>query len=172
MLKTIQKVSKRDGNKQSVAFLDEKGELVEGRRKAMERLAGSSKQVISKFESLMKMFTAKSRAEDYEWDSSDPTIPTGWKSRHSGQRTIFLSPEGEKFFSRSNIIEHMVRKCYDISIIEETRLSAIAYEGWKQNELLPEGWLFKHERSEDSHSKMFFLASTGELLKSFISAVK
>ena len=65
---------------------------------------------IDNFKLFLEIRTANSRSEIYEWNSEDPTILPGWKSRSTNNRNFFISPSGQQFMTRVAILQHIIQE--------------------------------------------------------------
>merc|ERR1719186_1077969 len=72
----------------------------------------------------------------------DKTVPPGWKIGHGKGILIILSPAKERYISRLDALKHHI-KCEapgkEIWILR----SYLQFEGWMENEHLPQGWLYR-----------------------------
>ncbi len=77
----------------------------------------------------------------YDWNCTDPTIPSGWKSRvveGKLRRTFYLCPDGSVFACRRSGFQHMVQNKFPSEEIESMR-KLLTHEGWKFADFLPKG---------------------------------
>ena len=102
-------------------------------------------------------------------DLGEVSLPPGWSLRADGLREVLVSPTGQHFPSRVRALQHMIKVGEVVERIEEMR-RCVAYEGFLVNDLLPEGWRFKHLMVLEEGrvaSRVTFLAREGVLLESF-----
>ena len=101
------------------------------------------------------------------------TVPAGWKVRTStgsSGKEYILRPDGQQFPSRINAMMHLIKDGYndaDISAMKEK----LEYEGWKYDEFLPDGWMFKivcegFTKEDKWYNTIFYLSRDGEQLES------
>merc|ERR1712129_311901 len=107
----------------------------------------------------------KVKVED---NPSDLVLPEGWKARFVGTREYVLSPEGDQFNGARFALAELVRRGSSEEELENLRSSMV---GWRRSEYLPAGWMFQQERKTE-FCRLQFLASSGELLKSFLAVMK
>lgn len=98
------------------------------------------KAVEARFAAAMKRFTEKR----HEWQT-DPTVPSGWKTRmlntKETQRKAFLSPDGSQFFGRRAAIDYMIENQYNSQEIDFMRENLMESGWYKDPSFLPEGWM-------------------------------
>ena len=174
MYKIITREKGRDAGGQQVVFLNPEGAWIRGRKQAFEIIKNMDKDVVTRYNEFIEQCTINTRKDCYEWNDDD-TLPEGWKSRFGGNRQYFLSPEGHRFESRVAILQHMIQTGCSVAQIEEMRNLTLCGD-WKESADLPQGWIYKYERttapSKNSCSKVLFLTSCGQYLRSFIKTVK
>merc|ERR1719509_413842 len=103
-----------------------------------------------------------------EENSTALELPEGWKARFVGTREYVLSPEGDQFNGARFALAELVRRGSSEEELENLRSSMVS---WRRSEYLPAGWMFQQERKTE-YSRLQFLTSSGELLKSFVAAIK
>merc|ERR1719509_694065 len=169
MFKHGMKVS-RNTNCSRVQFLASTGELLESYISAIRFMEKNeySGEDVKKLNKLLTQMTAELRKVKVEQSSSDLVLPEGWKARYVGSREYVLSPEGQQFNGARFALAELVRREFSEDELENLRRSMV---GWRRSEYLPAGWMFQQERSTD-YSRLQFLASSGELLKSFVAVMK
>ena len=99
-------------------------------------------------------------------DPSDVALPSGWKVRRSKGRMegkfLYNSPDGKYFHSLVNVIEYLLDKSDSSSDVDIIK-SNLRYEGWKEVEYLPAGWLVCYYKPSDS---FHYLSPDCEFFKS------
>merc|ERR1719319_460676 len=169
MFKHGMKVS-RNTNCSRVQFLASTGDLLESYISAIRFMEKNeySGEDVKNLNKLLTQMTAELRKVKVERSSSDLVLPEGWKARYVGSREYVLSPEGQQFNGARFALAELVRREFSEDELENLRSSMV---GWRRSEYLPAGWMFQQERSTD-YSRLQFLASSGELLKSFVAVMK
>ena len=102
------------------------------------------------------------RMSNFEWER-DETVPSGWKSRLSGQRTLFLSPDGKGFPCRRAAYQHMIQESYPEEEVEDMR-KLLRHENYEIHSHLPAGWRIRYTNAK----AMSILSSEGQEFKSFL----
>ena len=150
----------------TILLIKPDGDLVEGTSAAWQLV---SRRVLPEEETFsLKIFletlAASQRSEKYKWEDGDKSLPEGWKSRQTGAKQFFLSPDGQMVSSRKAGLRLLVKEGADGKDIEVMR-DFLRYEGWKKNSNLPKNWLMRKSK-KDSHGSTCFLTDQGEELKS------
>ena len=163
-------------NHLKIHFLSSTGNLLKSFLSAIKFMETSlfyKEEDIDRLNLFLKQITASWRINKMEDKSSSLVLPEGWKSRICGSKEYVVSPEGNQFNNERLALVEMVKRGLPETDLDNMRDSMA---GWKRNDYLPAGWRFKHERknyvTRKDHSKINFVASTGELLKSAQSALK
>ena len=196
MYKVVHK--KREEKREGIEcmFLTETGEWIRGGTRAVQKLEKEScdEDVIENLNIFLRDLTKSERKNRMEQGSQAMTasfvipivdqanfiektlkLPSGWKSRNVGSKYYVVSPEGEQFNSSRLGLKEMVRRGVPDVDLRSMRSSMADTEDWKESEYLPEGWMFKYERikkQDGDHTKVKFLTSDGDLLHSFVNAIK
>ena len=118
------------------------------------------------------------RRGGFEWEDGGITLPEGWKKRRGQGKTeseSILSPEGTQFRSRYNALMHLYKDNGSAKLIKMMR-SKLSFEGWENNSLLPNNWLFKRTWegviSNGSFStNTVYLSSEGHVFESNKTAI-
>ena len=66
-------------------------------REYMKSFNGFEENDLAKLSLLQEESWAMTRLEKYVWNNEDKTLPEEWKSRKSGTKLIFLSPEKRRW---------------------------------------------------------------------------
>lgn len=159
-------------------YLTEKFDLFKSTKAVIQYMSESGqytseqiKAVEARFAVAMKRFTEKR----HEWQSSesDPTVPTGWKTRKLNtketQRKAFLSPDGTQFFGRRAAIDFMIQQQYSQQDIDLMRENLVESGWYKDPSLLPTGWLVIDSMAKGRVQKSYL--STANVKFRGISAV-
>ena len=86
--------------KEHIKFLTAEGQPLQGIDAALSLVKKSPDFSAKDFDQLkvfVEIVRVRSRSARYDWQSGDPTVPEGWKSRSSGSKKFFLSPDGQSF---------------------------------------------------------------------------
>ena len=86
--------------KEHIKFLTGEGQPLQGIDAALTLVKRSPNFNAREFDQLkvfVEIVRVRSRSARYDWQSGDPTVPEGWKSRSSGSKKFFLSPDGQSF---------------------------------------------------------------------------
>ena len=81
-------------------LLSKRGQPLQGIDAALTLVKKSPNFNAREFDQLkvfVEIVRVRSRSARYDWQSGDPTVPEGWKSRSSGSKKFFLSPDGQSF---------------------------------------------------------------------------
>ena len=82
---------------------------------------------------------------------SDITVPSDWKTTMLNDgRTILLSPRGETLKSRKAALKYMTENNSTQEEIQSMS-SFLRFEGWKDNQNLPNGWKYKDLKKTNHH---------------------
>ena len=168
--------SKESGAK--VQFLTSCGELLKSLTSAVKFMEESvlyGDEQIQAVNSLITQETLGWRKSMSQKITTSLNLPPGWKSRSVGSRDFVVSPEGEQFNTTRLALKEMVRRGVNVEALRRLRESMAEREGWEESGLLPENWMFKYERYKTQnrdHSRVIFLTSEGELIHSFLNAIK
>ena len=150
-----------------IHFLSGEGDLITGVQNAKKYLTENKEHdpdQLDGFNMFADMESARTRTIKYTWSDGDTTIPEGWKSRQTGSKTFFLSPEGLSFSSRRAAFQHMIKYEGDKEELEEMR-TLLAHEGWELSRFLPEGWLHKTGSATGGHNQL--LTMEGNMIESY-----
>ena len=86
--------------KEHIKFLTAEGQPLQGTDVALNLVKKGPGFDAKEFEQLkvfVEIVRVRSRSARYDWQSGDPSVPEGWKSRSSGSKKFFLSPDGQSF---------------------------------------------------------------------------
>ena len=128
-------------------YISDEGHLFESVKSAIEFMQSyttdnNDEQIerFKQFQTLLCKVTTKKRDDWIE----DETVPSGWKRRIIGAsgREYILRPDGKQFMTRCIALQHMVEENYSMVEIKAMR-SKLCFEGWNEDNCLPEGWLYK-----------------------------
>ena len=156
----------------TLSLIQPDGEIVEGTNAAWQLV---SRGLLPQDETFsLKIFletlAASQRFEKYKWNEGDKSLPEGWKSRKTGTKQFFLSPDGQMVSSRKAGLRHLVKEDADSKDIEVMR-DFLRYEGWKKSSSLPKNWFIRKSKNA-SHGSSCFLTELGEELKSLRLAME
>merc|ERR1719319_2044051 len=163
--------AKADRIHRNVQLVTEEGTVFEGFKTALEYL--KLRQERRQARRLRKL------QEEDRGEEGGVSLPPGWRRRiaegGAGMEFI-LSPEGRQYRSRFVAIQDMIRKGSSVEEVQVMRTKLVEFEGWEENALLPEGWLFKvhwegfvpHKNSVQS--SLSFLSSEGGAFESMKTA--
>ena len=109
-------------------------------------------------------------------DTSDTTLPKGWKMLSSGGCSQLQSPRGGCFSSRRQAMRKMVVQEYPQEELDQMR-DCLKYEGWQDHPNLPHNWKMKVAENGDKKSggkklRTVFMAEDGTILPSGLLALK
>ena len=163
---------KGQGSKHSdiFTFVKPDGSLVEGTNAAWQLVANQGQLPEEEAFSLkvfLETLAASQRSERYDWKEGGKSLPEGWKSRQSGAKEFFLSPDGAMVSSRKAGLRHLVKEGADHKDIEAMR-NLLRFEGWKRSSSLPKNWLMRRSKK----SGWCFLTEVGDEFKSLKLALE
>ena len=92
-----------DGRSTVVHFINEKGQLFESAKGAIEHLKNLNME--QEAESLRDLHSSMCKV----WIRGDETVPVGWMIRRSKEKEFIMSPDGKQYVSRSAAIGDMVK---------------------------------------------------------------
>ena len=156
----------------TLTLIQPHGEIVEGTNAAWQLVSRGllpEEQTFS-LKVFLETLAASQRCEKYSWNEGDKSLPEGWKSRQSGAKQFFLSPDGQMLSSRKAGLRHLVKERANTKDIEAMR-DFLRYEGWKKSSNLPKNWLIRKTK-KSSNSSSCFLTELGEELKSLRLAME
>jgi len=173
------KIRKSEGTTNGITdvdywFLSPEGHLFRSTKSAVEFMTENPLyndadiiKITTKLEAERKVV----RQQKYDWIEGDETVPPNWKVRvieGKTRKTFFLSEDGNQFACRRSALQHMIKENYPESEIMVMR-EKLAYEGWEDDDLLPQGW--KVRKSEGSTNGVFdvnyyYLSSDGTMFHS------
>ena len=87
-----------------------------------------------------------------ELKSKQSGLPPGWSLRYASFKNFLKAPNGRVFQGRINAIKYMEEERYPEAHIEKM-IESLALDGWKYDENLPTGWMFRRREG----SKYYFL---------------
>ena len=102
-------------------------------------------------------------------------LPEGWlmvKMEEEGAETIIISPSGEEYNSRFEGLQAMIADGEGQKVLRIMRRSMVDHEGWQEDALLPEDWMFKVTKTGDRglwSSEVVYLAKYGTLMGSMVA---
>ena len=115
-------------------------------------------------EDLQKLKHSDNRLDE-TWLCCDESFPDGWrfKNHRLGTRSynIYASPEGAKLKGKGSVLKFMIDNSFSSEDIQKVRIS-LKSDGWKTDSSLPEGWLYKIDKS----GCKYFMTSEGKKFKS------
>jgi len=126
-------------------YLSKEGNVFESAKTATEFMESAGEYTeqdsanLKDFQNMLCKVTNKKRDD---WEEDEETLPQGWKKRVTSKMEYFLRPDGKQFKSRCIALQTMAKDGYDSGDIEEMR-SKLCHEGWKNDKMLPKGWLYK-----------------------------
>ena len=155
----------------TVSLIQPGGEIVEGTNAAWQLVSRGllPEEETFSLKVFLETLAASQRSEKYRWTEGDKSVPEGWKSRRTGAKQFFLSPDGQMVSSRKAGLRHLVKEGADLKDIEAMR-DFLRYEGWKKSSNLPKNWFVR--KSKKGHSSSCFLTELGEELKSLKLAIE
>ena len=131
----------------NMLLISDDGDTFESFLTASDMMRNNSKYSDRDIENLEKYKLQKlkdrRKSVDSEWNA-DASLPADWKYKLVGSKQYFLSPEGEMFQGRKLAYQHLL-KTKDKVGAEQFRTVLIVEDGWTENKLLPDGWLFKQQ---------------------------
>ena len=160
-------------------YISDMGELFESVKTAIEYLQVSDHPDVERQINNFKMFQSKqcksSREKREDW-LVDETVPRGWRRRvhETSGKEFILSPDGKQFVNRINALLYLYEKSPKSSEIAEMKIK-LSHEGWKEDKLLPEGWLCKilESKQNDRIQRSYkFLSREGTIFESMKSALE
>ena len=111
----------------------------------------------------------------YSWNEDDKSIPSGWRSRCTGSKTFFLSPNGQQFTSRLSILQNMLQEGEEEEEVDEMMRLVVEYEGWQRSTYLPHNWIFKiiwsyGAKDKEAGMSLKILSDEGHIMSSYSTA--
>ena len=88
-------------------------------------------------------------------------FPDGWKTKISGSRQFYISPDGHQFPNRRLALKHLIENKGSIKDVEKMRQS-LRLDNWKQDDKLPADWRYKR----DHDGGITYLTKAGKILHS------
>jgi len=131
----------------TIHYMSDEGELFENPKVALEYIKANSvdytEEQVANFQEFQTILRKTSVLKRDGW-LEDETVPTGWKRRVIGAsgRESILRPDGKQFMTRCSALQAMMEENHDDEDIQSMR-SKLCYEGWNEDNCLPEGWLYK-----------------------------
>ena len=162
-----------------MALVDHEGERLDGFELATKMM--ESDQSIYNLEDIEALKTfyeiqaGQLRLLRYSWNEDDKSIPDGWRSRCTGSKTFFLSPNGQQFPSRLAILQNILLEGGEEEEVDEVMVMVMEHEGWHRSPYLPENWLFKviwgyGVKDRESTMNLKILSDEGHLMSSYSTA--
>ena len=111
------------------------------------------------------------------WESDD-RLPDGFRVRvHRGkiEKTFYLARDGSQFPSLKLLLVHMLESHYDVDDVRKVKDLMCEEDGYEESDLLPSHWIMKYVRSKfknDSGIQVTLISNTGEVFKSFVTAIE
>ena len=111
--------------------------------------------------------TENVEVKDEKVDISDLTMPGTWTVKHGKGKTgsgkfLYTSPDGRFFWTVQTAIEYMLEKDYPKEHVEIMKTN-LRYEGWKEADYLPNGWLLSYYKASNG---FLYLSPDCKLFKS------
>ena len=135
-----------------LSYISDNGLVFESVKSAIEYMKAFdqkySQEDVENLKNLLSSMNKTAVKKRGDW-VEDETIPQGWKRRVLGStgKEFILRSDGRQFASRCNAILHMVKEGYSQTEISRMK-SKLSYEGWREEDLLPKGWLVKVSESK------------------------
>ena len=161
-------------------MIDHEGEKLEGFEPALKLMETNGDLYKEQDKEALKTFfeiqSGQLRMLRYSWNQDDKSIPSGWRSRRTGNKTFFLSPSGEQFPSRVAILQNLLKE--EEVVVEEVHEMiklVIDHEGWRRSEYLPTNWIFKviwgfGATGREASMNLKILSNEGHILTSYSTA--
>ena len=93
---------------------------------------------------------------------SDASVPLGWSYKGEGGKAFIKSPTGETYRSRRQAFEEMVGAGTKFSVQEILDMrTCLRFEGWDENDQIPQGWMIKRKADGKGRGKAIFLMEQG-----------
>ena len=162
-----------------MALTDHEGERVDGFEPATKMMESNqslyNREDIEALKTLFEIQAGQLRLLRYSWNEDDKSIPEGWRSRCSGSKTFFLSPNGQQFPSRLAILQNILLEGGEEEEVDEVMRLVIEYEGWHRSKYLPENWIFKviwgyGAKDKEATMNLKILSDEGHLFLSYSTA--
>ena len=161
-------------------MIDHEGEKLEGFEPAVKLMESNGDLYKEQDKDALKTFfeiqSGQLRMLRYSWNQEDKSIPSGWRSRRTGNKTFLLSPSGEQFPSRVAILQNLLKEEeVVVDEVEEMIKLVIDHEGWRRSEYLPTNWIFKviwsfGATGREASMNLKILSNEGHILTSYSSA--
>lgn len=170
----------RNGKSTSIHILNSEGERFSSYLAVIKMMENSGKRYdeedIKKINKLIDLNSRKARLgslqnlDEEDVSESNHPLPEGWKERTCGKQVFVVSPEGLQLGNKRKALQFLIQNKYPERDVQIMRL-AMENEGWKPSEYLPENWKTK-QRTEKGSLRTQFLSDQGDLIDSFLAAMK
>jgi len=148
------------------SFLTPQADKLNGVQAAKKTIQTDYNQdAVENFQNFVEIQAVATRANKYDWNTKDETIPEGWKSRKTGSKLFILSPDGAQFCSRKQCLQYMIKEGFEPEELEEMR-RLCGHEGWRESGLLPEGWIL-----QSNASSFQLITHLGEVFDSYKTVI-
>ena len=104
----------------------------------------------------------------HELKEEDSSLPEGWIMIPSANMKRVMSPEGKWFQGKRSALKYLIEFKYPEDKIEEFRACLVS-DGWKNDPILPAGWLFKLRKNKQN---VEFICEKGDHYRSRTEAMK
>ena len=82
--------------------------------------------------------------------SQESGLPPGWSLRYNNFKNFLKAPNGRVFQGKINAIRYMEEERYPEAHIEKM-IETLALDGWKFDDNLPTGWMFRRREGSKYH---------------------
>ena len=122
------------GKHPCVILMDHEGEKLDGFEAATKMMESNQSiynpEDIEALKTFYEIQAGQLRLLRYSWNEDDKSVPDGWKSRCTGSKTFFLSPNGQQFTSRLAILQNILQEGgEEEEEVDEVMRLVVEYEG-------------------------------------------